>query len=127
MDLNGCAAIERDTDQDGVNDLDDLCEGTPANLIVNQAGCADVDLDGVFANVDNCPNTQPTWTADSQGCAINQIPVSWTSASSLTGPMQTVPDFTVPTLSGTFTFQSEWNGEDVYLFMFKFTWFRRFK
>ena len=39
----------------------------------------------------------------------------------LTGPMQPVPDFTVPTLSGTFTFQSDWNGEDVYLFMFKFT------
>ena len=121
VDYNGCAAIERDTDQDGVNDLLDLCEGTPANLIVNQAGCADVDSDGIFANVDDCPYTQPTWTADSQGCAINQIPVSWTSASGLTGPMQPVPDFTVPTLSGTFTFQSEWNGEDVYLFMFKFT------
>ena len=121
VDSDGCAAIERDTDLDGVNDLLDLCEGTPANLIVNQAGCADVDLDGVFANVDDCPNTQPTWTADSQGCAINQIPVSWTSASGLTGPMQPVPDFTVPTLSGTFTFQSDWNGEDVYLFMFKFT------
>ncbi|DAC07893.1 MAG TPA: hypothetical protein D7H88_04505, partial [Candidatus Poseidoniales archaeon] len=35
VDVNelGCAAIERDTDEDGVNDLLDQCEGTPTGLV----------------------------------------------------------------------------------------------
>ena len=36
-------------------------------------------------------------------------------------PMDIVPTFTVPTLDGTFTFQNKWTGNDVYLFMFKYT------
>ena len=39
----------------------------------------------------------------------------------VTGPMDVVPTFTVPTLDGTFTFQNKWTGDDVYLFMFKYT------
>ena len=39
----------------------------------------------------------------------------------MTGPMDVVPTFTVPTLDGTFTFQNKWTGNDVYLFMFKYT------
>ena len=35
--------------------------------------------------------------------------------------MDIVPTFTVPTLDGTFTFQNKWTGNDVYLFMFKYT------
>ncbi|MDG1552793.1 MAG: hypothetical protein P8Q87_04620, partial [Candidatus Poseidonia sp.] len=46
----GCAANQRDTDQDGVNDDSDQCEGTPSGLNVNTVGCADLDGDGVFAN-----------------------------------------------------------------------------
>ena len=121
VDEFGCAAIERDSDSDGVNDLIDQCEGTPAGLQVNAAGCADLDGDGVFANVDICADSPTHWTIDSDGCAIVQKPVQWTTGTSVTGPMDIVPTFTVPTLDGTFTFQNKWTGTDVYLFMFKYT------
>ena len=117
----GCAAVERDTDADGVNDLFDQCPGTPTGLVVNTMGCADLDDDGVFANVDICPDSPEKWTIDSQGCAVVQSPVSWTSGSTLTGPMQIVPHFSVPTLDGTFLFQQEWTGYDIYYFLFKYT------
>ena len=117
----GCAAVQRDTDQDGVNDEVDQCEGTPSGLNVNSVGCADLDGDGVFANVDLCPQSPDRWTVDTLGCAVIQNPVNWTSASALNGPMQTVPNFSFPTLSGTYNFQSEWSGQDVYMFMFKYT------
>ena len=81
----GCAAIERDTDLDGINDLQDQCEGTPTGLAVNDVGCADIDGDGVFANVDQCANSPPRWSVDTVGCAVVQNPVNWTSASSLNG------------------------------------------
>ena len=121
VDEYGCAAVERDSDFDGINDLIDQCEGTPSGLTVNTAGCADLDGDGVFANVDLCANSPTKWTIDIQGCAINQRPVSWTSGTTVNGPMDVVPTFTVPTLDGTFTFQNKWTGNDVYLFMFKYT------
>jgi len=117
----GCAAIQRDTDGDGVNDFIDQCEGTPQGLEVNAAGCADLDGDGVFANVDICPQSPQRWSVDQQGCAVVQRPVPWTSASSLNGPMQIVPQFSVPTLNGTYNFQNRWTGEDVYFFLFKYT------
>ena len=117
----GCAAVERDTDEDGVNDFDDRCAGTPAGLVVNDVGCADLDGDGVFANVDVCPNSPSRWTIDVTGCAVVQQPVAWTDATTLNGPMQVVPQFTFPTLDGTFNFRSEWTGNDVYFFMFKYT------
>ena len=117
----GCAAIERDTDSDGISDFSDQCPGTPAGITVNNVGCADLDDDGVFANVDICPNSPEKWTIDSQGCAIVQTPVSWTSGSTVTGPMQIVPQFTVPTLDGTYYFQQEWTGYDIYYFLFKYT------
>jgi hypothetical protein len=79
VDEFGCAAIERDTDEDGVNDLLDQCEGTPNGLQVNSAGCADLDGDGVFANVDICADSPTHWTIDSDGCAIVQKPIQWTS------------------------------------------------
>ena len=117
----GCAAIERDTDNDGVNDLDDRCEGTPNGLSVNALGCADLDGDGVFANVDLCANSPDRWTVDGQGCAVVQRPVVWTDAASLNGPMQVVPQFSFPTLNGSFNFKDRWTGHDVYFFMFKYT------
>ena len=121
VDEFGCAAIERDTDGDSINDLIDECEGTPSGLQVNAVGCADLDNDGVFANVDICANSPQRWTIDEDGCAINQKPVQWTSGTSVSGPMDIVPTFTIPTLDGTFTFQNKWTGNDVYLFMFKYT------
>ncbi len=117
----GCSATQRDTDNDGINDATDQCEGTPEGLAVNALGCADIDNDGVFANVDICPDSPERWTIDSQGCAVLQLPVPWTSGSSVTGPMQVVPQFSVPTLDGTFYFQQEWTGHDVYYFLFKYT------
>lgn len=117
----GCAALERDTDSDGVNDLLDECEGTPAGLMVNAAGCADIDGDGVFANVDDCASSPDRWSVDVNGCAVVQLPVPWTDATSLNGPMQTVPQFSFPTLNGTFNFKDRWTGDDVYFFMFKYT------
>ena len=121
VDDRGCAAIERDTDGDGINDLEDQCEGTPQGLTVNTVGCADIDGDGVFANVDDCANSPERWTVDEKGCAVVQQPVDWTDATSLTGPMQTVPQFSFPTLNGSFNFRDRWTGHDVYFFMFKYT------
>ena len=121
VDAFGCAAIQRDSDNDGVNDLLDQCEGTPQGLQVNGVGCADIDGDGVFANVDACADSPDRWSVDASGCAVVQLPVGWTSASSLNGPMQVVPQFSFPTLNGTFNFQNRWTGHEVYFFMFKYT------
>ena len=96
VDAFGCAAIQRDSDNDGVNDLLDQCEGTPQGLQVNGVGCADIDGDGVFANVDTCADSPDRWSVDANGCAVVQLPVGWTSASSLNGPMQVVPQFSFP-------------------------------
>ena len=121
IDEFGCAAIERDTDEDGINDAMDQCPGTPLGNTVNAVGCADLDEDGVYSNVDQCPNSPERWSVDSLGCAVIQNPISFTSSSSLTGPMQIVPQFSVATLDGTYNFQNEWTGTDVYFFMFKYT------
>ncbi|MBT59940.1 MAG: hypothetical protein CMA63_00115 [Euryarchaeota archaeon] len=121
VDQNGCSALQRDTDLDGVNDAHDQCEGTPSGLTVNDVGCADLDNDGVYANVDQCPNSPERWTIEIDGCAVIQQPVAWKSSSPLTGPMQIVPQFSTPTLNGTYYFQQRWTGYDVYFFMFKYT------
>ena len=57
------ARISNVSDCDGVNDLIDACEGTPSGLTVNSVGCADLDGDGVFANVDIC-DSPARWTID---------------------------------------------------------------
>lgn len=121
IDEFGCAAFQRDSDDDGVNDLLDQCQGTPQGIIVNEFGCADLDGDGVFSNVDQCPSTSGKWTVDNLGCTVVQLPIPWTVANSLNGPMQIVPDFTVPTLGATFYFDEVWTGNDIYLFLFKYT------
>ena len=121
IDEFGCAAFQRDSDDDGVSDLLDQCEGTPQGIVVNEVGCADLDGDGIFANVDQCPSTFGKWTVDYSGCTVVQLPIPWTDASTLNGPMQIVPDFTVPTLGATFYFDEVWTGNDVYLFLFKYT------
>lgn len=121
IDEHGCAAVQRDTDSDGINDLNDQCPGTPPSLVVNAVGCADIDGDGVFANVDVCPQSPSRWSIDATGCAVLQVPVDWTTSSTLDGPMQTVPHFSVPTLDGTYYFQQQWTGFDIYFFLFKYT------
>ena len=53
--------LYRDSDLDGVEDLNDACPGTEVGLGVDEKGCAlnqtDEDLDGVFDDVDLCPDT----------------------------------------------------------------------
>ena len=44
VDEFGCAAIARDTDTDGVNDLLDQCEGTPAGWLCNSAKACTMDI-----------------------------------------------------------------------------------
>ena len=121
IDERGCDSTERDTDADGVMDSDDYCPGTPIGNIVNLVGCADIDGDGVFSNVDNCSETEPKWTPDNAGCAVYQLPVDWKETGHGNGRMDTVAHFSVPTLNGTWSFRNEWNGEDVYIFLFKYT------
>ena len=121
VDENGCDATERDTDSDGVVDADDNCPGTPVGNVVNNVGCADLDGDGVFSNVDDCSNTESKWTPDANGCAIYQLPVSWKENGHGNGRMDTVAHFSLPTLDGTWSFRNEWTGNDVYIFLFKYT------
>lgn len=121
IDERGCDSTERDTDSDGIMDSDDSCPGTPIGNTVNQVGCADLDGDGVFSNVDNCSGTMEKWTPDTAGCAVYQLPVSWKETGHGNGRMDTVAHFALPTLDGTWSFRNEWNGEDVYIFLFKYT------
>ena len=121
VDENGCDATERDSDSDGISDANDQCEGTQAGLIVNSVGCADVDGDGVYSNVDNCTNTEQKWSVNTEGCAVNQIPIPWKETGHGSDRMDTVAHFSLPTLDGTWSFRNEWNGEDVYIFLFKYT------
>lgn len=121
VDERGCDATERDTDGDGVVDADDQCPGTPNGNGVNSVGCADLDGDGIFSNVDNCSNTEQRWTVDSEGCAVYQLPVDWKENGHGDGRMDTVAHFSLPTLDGTWSFRNEWTGNDVYIFLFKYT------
>jgi len=121
VDEFGCAAIERDSDGDGVNDSEDLCEGTPLSLVVNAVGCADNDGDGVFSNVDSCPTSPTRWTVDEQGCMVVEKPVEWKTSGYGTGRYGTVANFNIATLSGSWSFQGSWTGMDMHLFLFKYT------
>ena len=121
VDERGCDATERDTDSDGVMDSDDACPGTPIGNVVNNLGCADLDGDGIFSNVDNCSDTEAKWTPDAAGCAVYQLPVTWKENGHGNSRMDTVAHFSLPTLDGTWSFRNEWNGEDVYIFLFKYT------
>ena len=121
IDERGCDVTERDTDEDGVFDSEDNCPGTPSGNHVNNIGCADLDDDGVFSNTDLCPDTLDKWTPDSDGCAVYQLPVAWKESGYGNDRMDTVADFSVPTLNGTWSFKSEWTGYDVYIFLFKYT------
>ena len=72
----GCGISERDTDSDGVTDIDDDCEGTPIGESVDGDGCGesqrDSDGDGVYDLQDNCPETPIGETTDESGCAPSE-------------------------------------------------------
>lgn len=59
-----------DSDNDGVNDKQDLCQGTPEGVKVNSEGCPkDADKDGVPDYLDKEPNTPANTLVDSNGVA----------------------------------------------------------
>ncbi len=53
--------LYRDSDGDGVYNINDQCPGTEQGLAVDEKGCAlsqlDSDNDGVFDDIDQCPDT----------------------------------------------------------------------
>ncbi len=53
--------LYRDSDGDGVYNINDQCPGTGQGLAVDEKGCAlsqlDSDNDGVFDDIDQCPDT----------------------------------------------------------------------
>jgi len=68
------AAIERDTDGDGVVDSRDQCPGTPMGTPVDAWGCAldsDSDGDGVANANDKCPGTPAGARVDDVGCEFD--------------------------------------------------------
>ena len=114
----GCAPYEWDSDEDGVMDDTDQCQGTPTGLAVNDVGCADLDGDGVFANVDQCPDSEVRWTANVDGCTVLQIPIDWSSGPYSTERFGIVGDFTIQTkYNGNWKMSRDWDGESTYLFI----------
>lgn len=63
-----------DSDGDGVNDSDDRCSNTKANVKVETNGCeVDADADGVSDSTDKCPQTTQGVEVDGDGCEVMQI------------------------------------------------------
>ena len=82
---------EKDSDGDGVLDINDKCPRTPMGIKVDAQGCPilttallvstptptpvvaiDSDGDGVIDTLDKCPNTPKGEEVDKQGCPITQ-------------------------------------------------------
>ena len=62
----------RDSDNDGVEDSEDMCPNTPPGVKVDTFGCpVDSDHDGVPDYLDKCPNTPLKVAVDSSGCPID--------------------------------------------------------
>ncbi len=69
------AAVDPDSDGDGVPDSRDHCPDTPAGAKVNAYGChkvedPDSDGDGVKDSMDKCPDTVQGVEVDANGCEI---------------------------------------------------------
>lgn len=70
-----CSTIDPDldSDQDGINDIFDICPETPLGYETNNKGCSDSQLDydddGVTNDLDQCPGTPSESVVDAQGCA----------------------------------------------------------
>lgn len=73
--VSECSSIDPnlDTDGDGVNDIFDDCDNTPAGEVIDSNGCAlselDTDNDGISDDIDQCPTTPLNSVVDSTGCA----------------------------------------------------------
>jgi hypothetical protein len=83
IDVNGCAASQRDGDSDGVSDADDSCPGTPAGAAVDNDGCivvgVDSDSDGVDDTDDLFPaDANQTTDMDGDGYGDNYYWVEFT-------------------------------------------------
>ncbi len=62
----------RDSDNDGVDNSEDMCPNTPPGVKVDVFGCPiDSDHDGVPDYLDKCPNTPLKVAVDSSGCPID--------------------------------------------------------
>ncbi len=62
----------RDSDNDGVDDSEDMCPNTPPGVKVDVFGCPiDSDHDGVPDYLDKCPDTPLKVAVDSSGCPID--------------------------------------------------------
>ena len=72
------ADICDDLDQDGVNNEQDHCPGTPHGSVVGADGCAcnqlDDDGDGVTNCDDQCADTRRDQTVDATGCPVAPLP-----------------------------------------------------
>lgn len=63
---------KKDSDNDGVYDDMDKCPDTPHGIAVDSAGCPlDSDRDGVYDNMDRCPDTPLGVAVDSTGCPLD--------------------------------------------------------
>lgn len=63
------AAVDKDTDGDGVFDSADKCPTTPEGVAVDYQGCAlDSDNDGVADYKDECAETKAQFEVDEKGC-----------------------------------------------------------
>lgn len=63
-----------DTDNDGVDDLNDKCPNTNEGVVVDENGCElDSDEDGILNSKDKCPNTSKEFQVDGYGCPQTAI------------------------------------------------------
>jgi len=61
-----------DSDNDGIEDSEDMCPDTPEGLEVDILGCPiDEDRDGVADYLDQCPNTPASVHVDANGCPLD--------------------------------------------------------
>ena len=66
-------AKRSDTDGDGVYDDLDQCPNTPTGVKVDARGCPlDTDGDGVYDYMDDCPNTPRGVRVDKKGCPLDR-------------------------------------------------------
>lgn len=71
-DVNFKELLNTDEDGDGVNDLKDLCYGTPKGYPVDEKGCpADRDADGIPDPGDDEPETPAGLPVNSKGVALS--------------------------------------------------------
>jgi OmpA-OmpF porin, OOP family len=67
------AAMPKDSDRDGVYDVQDQCPNTPAGTVVDATGCSvDSDNDGVLNDMDQCPNTPAGTPVGAKGCPLSE-------------------------------------------------------